>query len=64
MERGYVPSPFDAGGIPNWFRGEPQAGWLGGLKAPLREVRIPIATFRCRACGCLEFYARPGSGPR
>jgi predicted nucleic-acid-binding Zn-ribbon protein len=40
-----------------WFEGEPEVNWAGGLK--LRDKRrFRIESWRCRRCGFLEQYAR------
>lgn len=39
----------------SWLEGQPKRSWLTGIKAP--RTGIPIAAFRCKGCGYLEFYA-------
>jgi hypothetical protein len=40
-----------------WSAGPPKKEWLIGVRvSPVG--RLPIATFRCEACGYLESYAR------
>lgn len=54
--------------VSQWVEGPPKKGWLGRLDVPLEKTgsflpsmkykSIPAATFRCKACGFLESYAR------
>ena len=46
--------------LPGWIEGEPEKGWLGGLKV-WRKKRLEVVTRRCRKCGFLESFApEPG----
>lgn len=47
--------------LPGWIEGEPQTGWLGGLKT-WRKKRLAVTTRRCRKCGLLESYAIETAG--
>ena len=56
MNRGFIPNQapdFVYGSL--WVEGEPKAGFRG-IKVP-PELSLPIATYRCVACGFLESYA-------
>jgi len=37
-----------------WQPGAPQKSWLGNAKV---KKPLPVTTYRCPACGCLESYA-------
>jgi hypothetical protein len=43
--------------ITSWVEGAPKKRFWGGSKVP-PDGGIPVGTFRCAACGFLEFYAR------
>ena len=60
MSRGFVVDHnMGAATVGLWVEGEPvHIRWGSGVKAP-RDLSIPIATFRCAACGFLQSYARP-----
>ena len=47
--------------LPSWIEGEPQKGWLGGLKTRHKK-RLEVTTWRCRKCGFLESYALEPAG--
>lgn len=58
MEEGYV---LDLGNSnrrhqETWVEGAPESSFWRGLKTEGRE-NLPVTTWRCRACGCLESYA-------
>lgn len=58
MTQGFVLDLVDLGNfhVPNWFSGVPQRGGWQSIKVEQKKA-IPIATFRCSACGFLESYA-------
>ena len=59
MERGFIPDFADGGKrlVHHWFAGAAKKSFWGGTKKPKTEP-IPLAAFRCKACGYLETYAR------
>jgi hypothetical protein len=44
--------------VSTWVKGAPEKSWFGSAKIPAEKC-VPVGTFRCAACGFLEFYARP-----
>jgi hypothetical protein len=55
MQQGFVPEIAGGAVVSGWVKGAPKKNWLGAVKLP--GILIPIATFRCEACGYLESYA-------
>ena len=59
MDEGFVVD-YAAGGnrkVAEWVQGEPKGSFWHGVD--LSSARqMPIVTYRCAACGYLEFYAR------
>ncbi len=49
--------------VSTWVEGPPERSFWYGTKVP-REKCLPIATFRCAACGYLESYAQAEFGPQ
>jgi hypothetical protein len=41
----------------HWVEGEPERSFWFGLKTKGRQ-KLPVRTYRCDRCGCLESYAR------
>jgi hypothetical protein len=60
MIRGFVVDHnMGAATVGLWVPGEPiHTHWGGGVRVA-RDHSIPVATFRCVACGFLQSYARP-----
>jgi ribosomal protein S27AE len=60
MERGHVPDVTHGQVLQSrWSRGDPEPRrFHGGIKWEADE-QIPLAAYRCPACGYVEFYARP-----
>ena len=59
MEEGFVVD-YAAGGnrkVAEWVQGEPKGSFWHGVDLSSAS-QIPIVTYRCAACGYLEFYAR------
>jgi hypothetical protein len=58
MEVGFVPD-FTYGGYvqQKWSPGEPRKSFWGWLKINRHQL-IPVTTYRCPKCGCLESYAK------
>ena len=62
MDRGHLPD-YAHGDVvvfqAAWAPGdpEPRRFFLSGIKADA-EAHIPLAAYRCSACGFVEFYAR------
>jgi hypothetical protein len=57
MLRGYIPdATYAATALVGWVPGSATKRWIGGIKASTGAV--PVAAFRCEACGYLELYAR------
>ena len=59
MEQGFVVD-YAAGGnrkVAEWVQGEPKGSFWHGVDLSSAS-QIPIVTYRCAACGYLEFYAR------
>ena len=58
MLEGFIPDRFDhltaVAGV--WIEGRPQVGWTGGYGGVKwrDKKRLPIATYRCQACGYLR----------
>ena len=51
---------YAAGGnrkVAEWVQGEPKGSFWHGVDLSSAS-QIPIVTYRCAACGYLEFYAR------
>lgn len=65
MVRGFVVDHnMGAATVGLWVEGEPlRSHWGSGVRAP-RDHSIPVATFRCGACGFLQSYARPEFGEK
>jgi hypothetical protein len=58
MVRGFVFDQTHGGGlVSRWMSGVPRKSFWTGVQRPA-EAPIPIAAFRCAACGYLESYAR------
>ena len=59
MVQGFVVDA-TAGGVfvSSWVEGAPRKSFWNSTKAPV-EMRVPVGTFRCSACGFLESYAQP-----
>jgi hypothetical protein len=59
MEEGYIPDATYGGLLtPSWVEGAPEKSTWRRLKTKGKR-QLPVAAFRCTACGFLEFYARP-----
>ena len=43
--------------VAEWVQGEPKGSFWHGVDLSSAS-QIPIITYRCSACGYLEFYAR------
>jgi len=59
MEQGFVVD-YAAGGnrkVAEWVKVEPKRSFWHGVDLSTAS-QIPIVTYRCEACGYLEFYAR------
>jgi len=57
MDRGFVLDRSETGlFVSHWAAGAPRKSFWQGTKLPDKNV-VPIATFRCSACGYLESYA-------
>lgn len=58
MEEGFIPEYTHHEVIlDRWVRGKPKLHWLAGIDLKGQE-KLFITTYRCRACGYLEAYAR------
>jgi len=58
MEQGFVPDFTHGDQLVNqWAPGPPKKSFWASTKVPKAEL-VPVAAFRCRSCGFLEFYAR------
>ena len=55
MDRGYIPATSESYGRSKWAPGAPTRGLFGAIVAPSQTT--PIAAFRCKGCGLLQFYA-------
>ena len=58
LEEGFVVD-YAAGGnrkVAEWVQGEPKGSFWHGVDLSSAS-QIPIVTYRCAACGYLEFYA-------
>jgi hypothetical protein len=44
-------------GVSTWVEGPPKKTYWGGSTDTTFRQRLPVATFRCEACGFLESYA-------
>jgi hypothetical protein len=57
MVQGFIPD-YNEGAkyVTSWVEGQPKSSLFSYTKVPLGGG-IPIAAFRCRGCGYLEFYA-------
>lgn len=70
MERGYNISRPNTLFAELWIKGTPKRAWFDFFRdfavAPPKktEDRLPVANFRCKCCGFLEFYARDGFQPQ
>lgn len=59
MEQGFVlDNSYGVHIVSHWVAGPPLKSFWTGTKAP-NDQKVPIGSFRCSACGYLEFYARP-----
>jgi hypothetical protein len=61
MDRGHLPDAAAGGQIQigAWAPGDPEPRrFVGGIKYHADRV-IPLAAYRCSACGYVELYARP-----
>lgn len=58
MDGGFVIdlSHHESPNVPQWAQGDPELGFLGGLKVDRLKKRI-VATYRCPKCGMLQSYA-------
>ena len=58
MRPGYVLDHGDHNSrrVAQWVAGPPEKSFWLGLKTGDRAV-LPVTTFRCERCGCLESYA-------
>ncbi len=52
-----VQNSLDGSRQDKWLPGEPEKSWLRGIKVDSAEM-IPVVTYRCKACGFLESYAK------
>lgn len=46
--------------VGTWAVGEPRDSFFLGTQDP--QKKIPLAAFRCRTCGYVEFFAREEFG--
>ena len=53
----YAPAPVD---VDQWVEGPPKLGSFWKMLDSSFRQRLPMATFRCEACGYLESYANEG----
>lgn len=53
VDRGHYSLPE----VANWVEGMPERSLWSGLKTKGRES-YPVRSYRCEACGYLEFYAK------
>ncbi len=57
MVQGFMPDyTFIARWVSSWVEGPPHRSYLSYIKVPIGGG-VPIAAFRCKNCGYLEFYA-------
>ena len=57
MIQGFIPGYTEgAKYVSSWVEGQPKRSSLHWTKVPLGGG-IPIAAYRCKGCGYLEFYA-------
>ncbi len=57
MIQGFIPDYTEgAKYVASWVEGHPQTSVFWYTKVPMGGG-IPIATYRCKGCGYLEFYA-------
>lgn len=60
MEPGFVlDRSSDGASVSTWVGGLPERGRWTGLKLKGR-TQLPVTTFRCPHCGCLESFAPTG----
>jgi hypothetical protein len=50
--------------VSSWAQGSPKKSFWGGVKNSSREALLPLAAYRCQACGYVEFYAREEFAPK
>jgi len=63
MEQGFViDDTYGARIVSHWSSGQPKKSFWTGAILP-GDKQIPIGTFRCKDCGYLESFARPGLRP-
>ena len=61
MDEGFMMDQTQGGvRVGTWVSGQPEKSFWTGLKIRGRQL-IQVRTYRCRACGFLESYARPES---
>jgi predicted nucleic-acid-binding Zn-ribbon protein len=60
MEQGFVlDNGYGVRLVSHWSSGQPKKSfWVDSTKLS-KDRQIPIGTFRCKACGYLESFARP-----
>ncbi len=58
MVQGFIPDSGSANAkyVSSWVEGQPKRSWFEYTKVPVGGG-TPIAAFRCKSCGYLEFYA-------
>ena len=44
--------------VSSWVEGPPEKSFWQSAKVQAEKC-VPVGTFRCSGCGCLESYARP-----
>ena len=57
MQQGFVvDNTYGGRAVSHWAPGPPQKSFWVGTKLP--DGTLPIAAFRCSACGYVEFFSR------